>query len=294
MTTADRAATAIGADSVVYLEGGFVAGPQARVSVFDHGFAFGDGVFETIRVDAGVPRFVAQHLNRLKTSLDELLIEHPAELQHLDDLISSGIGQAGLRDAYVKAIVTRGSGELSPSVCGPPTFVMIVRPLRLPSDRCYESGVVTVSLWADQPGGRPGQSYKSLSYMRSVLARHEIEAAGAFEGFFTDADGSLLEGSVSNVFAYSGGHLVTPPAGLCLPGVVRAQVLTAADSQGMPVELRSIERATIAAATEVFLTNSLLGVMPVRTVDDAEMPRAPGPVTSALAAAVEKAAVSVE
>lgn len=294
MTTADRAAAASGADAVVYLEGGFVAGPLARVSVFDHGFAFGDGVFETIRVDAGVPRFLAQHLDRLKTSLDELLIEHPSELLHFDDLILSGIGQAGLKDAYVKAIVTRGSGELSPSACGPPTFVMIVRPLRLPPGRRYKSGVATVSLWADQPGGRPGQSHKSLSYMRSVLARHEIETTGAFEGFFTDAAGSLLEGSVSNVFAYSGGRLVTPPAGLCLPGVIRAQVLTAADLMGTPVELRPIERAAVTEATEVFLTNSLVGVMPVRTVDDAEMPRAPGPVTSALSAAVEKAAISIE
>lgn len=275
--------------SRVFLNGRLVARSEARLDLDDAGFLAGDGIFETLRADEGVPALLDEHLDRLFASLPVLRLEIPWPRASLrEQVLQLAASETPRGPAKLRVTVTRGSAGDPDAPGGPsaPTCLVTARAYVPPPPDVYARGVeVEVSRHLRHP--HPLQQLKCTSWQWSLFQRREASGARVFDVIqFNDA-GCLAEGSFTNVFVVDvDGVVRTPaPAEGCLPGVTRAAVLEIA-RRTLPVREGDVDRATLAGAREIFLTSSLVEVVPVRAVDarpaGAEIP---GPVTRALAAA---------
>lgn len=276
--------------TLVLINGQPVASDQARVSVFDRGFLYGDSVFETLRTYQGRVFAVQQHLERLRHSAELVHIEVGANDRDLVDELERGVALAKNEESYLRLMVTRGSGDLSlaPDAILTPTRVLIVAPLRPLERSAYEIGVSAVTYRTrravdatDAVGAKIG------NYLVAVLAMRVARQAGANEALVVNADGRIIEGATSNVFVVRGGRLTTPPetAGI-LAGITRALLLELAKDQGFRVEFESPSIEQTYAADEVMLTSSIREIVPVISVDGQAIGRSvPGPVYQQLRAA---------
>jgi len=250
------------------------------LSVSDRGLLYGDGVFETLAVEQGRPRYWLRHLTRLRAGCDRLGI--PA----LDDALLAGEANALINDldqGVLKLIVTRGSGGRGyrvPDIMVP-SRIMQIFPWPAYVDECGENGVV-VRLCNTQLGKNPALAgIKHLNRLEQVLARKEWNDTGIMEGLMTDTGNNLIEGTMSNLFLVQDRHIHTPDLSACgIAGVMRSVVLELAKTQGLDVTIRNLGAAELAAADEVFLTNSLIGIWPVIAVAANRYQR--GPVTRQL------------
>jgi len=271
-------------EGAVCLNGRFLRPDEATISPFDFGFLYGDGLFETLRTYGGRPFRLNAHLARLAAGLDALAIRGAPSSDVLRGWVLETIARAEIPDAYVRITVTRGMGiaGLDPAGCGAPTVFIVALPLRggPPSSN---AGVKAIFLWPRHPEDHPRPTLKSTSYQRSVLARAQLTREGAREGFFFDHDRHVTEGSVSNIFAVRGGILWTPPADSCLPGITRAEVLELARAEGLPTREEELNRHFILSVEELFITSSLMELLPVVRVGDATIGAGvPGPWTQRL------------
>ena len=263
----------------VSIDGVQVAPDEAKISIFDRGFLFGDGVFEVLRTWDGVPALLGEHVTRMLASAAFLELRAPdraaieAAVRSTLDVASAGTGEHRIR-----IIVTRGPGPLAARAgsLGPGRLIVIVEPL--PAQPAALSAAVVD--WPMPRRTRPG--HKALAYLDHIIARELAAAAGADEGIRLDPDGNVVEGSSSNVFAVVAGTVVTPPAEQgALPGITRARVLAACQALRVPVAVRPLALGELAGADEVFVTSALRGVVPVTRLDG--IPRAPGQVTRRIA-----------
>jgi branched-chain amino acid aminotransferase len=277
-------------DGCIWVNGEFHAPAQAAVPVLDFGFAYGDGVFETVRTYGGVPFRLDAHLARLTASTQYLGYRNVPDPAALAGIVAETIGRSGLAEATVRLTVTRGvgAGVPDPTRCGPATVVVAVLPLRTVDAALRTDGVDTVTLWQRPTAPPPGPGMKSTSWQYAVLARAELaartDASGRrpYEGFWLDGD-HVTEGSVSNVFAVAGTVVRTPPADVCLPGVTRAEVFDLAVEVGVDVCEEPLDIAALQGADEVFVTNASVGVLGVARVDGVAVGSGRGgPVTDAL------------
>jgi branched-chain amino acid aminotransferase len=274
---------------LIHLNGRLVPEDEGVVSVFDRGFLFGDGVFESMRSYAGRVFRLAPHLDRLGRSAALAGLPGSPSRDHLEAAVGDLLQANGLADARLRLTLTRGPGRPGDYVGadGPPTVVISASPYAGPAAALVEEGVpVTVAARRAVPADCLDPAIKSLSRMASVLARREADAKGAFETILLDAAGRLTEGTSSNVFLVAGGRLLTPaaPRG-ALPGVTRAAVLEAAAAAGIAAQETDLPAERLAAAEEVFLTNSSWEVLPVSRVDGRPVGRGrPGTVTRELLA----------
>lgn len=284
-----------GADALhgcIWVNGAFHAPAQATVPVLDFGFAYGDGVFETLRTYGGVPFRLDAHLRRLTTTTQLLGYRDVPDADTLAAVVVDTVARSGLDEATVRLTVTRGvgAGVPDPTRCGPATVVVAALPLRSVDDAVRAAGVDTVTLW-QRSLPPPGPAVKSTSWQYAVLARAELaaraDASGRrpFDGFWLDGD-HVTEGSVSNVFAVVGSVVRTPPAEVCLPGVTRAEVFDLAADVGVDVREEPLDVAALDGADEVFVTNASVGVLGVARLDGVPVGGGrSGPVTDALHAA---------
>lgn len=257
---------------------------EARVSVEDRGFQFGDGVYELLRVYAGVPFRPSQHVARLARSAAALGIPLPHDPERWAALISEAVTRSGYSSAKVYIQVTRGAGPRDHAVrwALAPTVVMTVRALDPSDDTLYTSGASAVTVpdirWARC-------DIKSICLLANVLAKQQARDAGAFEALFV-RDGCVWEGATSNVMIVQGGALMTPPEGpWLLSGVTRHETLSLARTAGIPVQEQRLTEAEVVAAEEVFLTGTTIEVLPVVRVNDRPIGTgAPGPMTRLLMA----------
>jgi branched-chain amino acid aminotransferase len=256
---------------LVMIDGLLVAPEQARVSVFDRGFLYGDSIFETLRTYGGRPFAVEEHLVRLEASAARTFLELPLPRAALADEIRRAVAAAGHDESVVRLMVTRGQGPLGldPSLAGPPLRVVLVTRLVPPPAAAYERGVAVVTMSLQRVAdGTPAEGAKVGNYLVAVLAMRRARAAGAAEALIVDARGRVVEGASSNLFLIRGGRLVTAPedAGI-LPGITRARVLDAAHTRGMPIELRAPSLEELFVADELFVSSSLRELLPVVSVD---------------------------
>ncbi len=255
----------------VMIDGRLVSPEQARVSVFDRGFLFGDSVFETIRTYDGKPFALNDHLVRLARSADLVYIPMPIGQAQLSSEIEQTLAAAGNEESYVRVIVTRGQGAfgLDPGLAEQPLRVVIVRPLApLPSE-VYEQGVEAVTFQTMRPSdATDAVGAKIGNYLVAVLATRAAKEKGAHEALIVDNEGRVVEGATSNLFYVEAGELVTPPerAGI-LPGITRAHALKAAASLGVPVRFDSPSVERLRAADEVFISSSIRELVPVVRID---------------------------
>jgi branched-chain amino acid aminotransferase len=265
----------------VYVNGAFVPPAQATVPAFDHGYLYGDGLFETLRTYGGVPFRLEAHLARLERGLEELAIRGAPARSALHGLVLETLARARLPEAYLRITVTRGVGSrgLDPAGCDTPSVLIAALPLRSWPAASYAEGLSATVLWARPTQVHPPPTLKSTSYQHTVVARLELSRRGVQEGFFIDEAGQVTEGTVSNVFAVVGGALVTPPGTVCLPGITRAEILAIAREEGLPVREEPLPVGVLSGAGEVFVTSSLAELLPVVRIDQARIGTGrPGPV----------------
>ncbi len=257
--------------TLVMLDGELRSPEEARVSVFDRGFLFGDSVFETVRTYGGRPFRLEEHLQRLERSADRVFIELPASLDTLAQEVAESIASAGNPESYVRIVVTRGSGPLGldSGFEAKPTRVVIVAPLSPPPPSFYVDGIKVVTYRTQRNAeGTEAAGAKVGNYLVAVLAMRQARAHGAAEALIVDAAGTITEGASSNVFALIDGEWVTPPedAGI-LPGITRRTILEVCKEQSAPVRLRALSLDDMARAQEVFVCSSIREILPVVSID---------------------------
>ena len=263
---------------------------EARVSVLDNGFTFGDAVYETLRTYGGRPFHLDRHLERLRRSADRLAIPMPAGEALARDL-DALLARAANPESYIRIIVTRGRGDISyhfDRVQGP-TVVMVVKPLAaFPASHHTEGVPVILSSVRRNSPQSLDPAIKSCNLLNNILAMREAQAKGAFEPVMLNAIGEVAETASANLFLVKGGTLLTPPldAGI-LPGVTRQLVLDLAPGLSLPVREEPVAVKDLLAADEVFITSTLKEVLPVATIDGRPVGTGrPGPVTLRLLAAL--------
>jgi branched-subunit amino acid aminotransferase/4-amino-4-deoxychorismate lyase len=273
---------------------GRLASPhEASVSALDHGFLFGDGVFETLRIYDGRPFRLEKHLERLEAAIGFLEIRGAPDRARLESEFRRTVERSGLENAQGRITVTRGVGArgLDPSGCEVATVVMSVLPLRPYPDDHYVRGIAATLLWPRHSADHPGPALKSTSFQRNVLGKAETARRRAVEGFFLDERGNVTEGTVSNLFILSHGALITPPDSSCLPGITRAEVIELARDRDLPTRLMDVSPELLSGAEEVFVTSSLAELLPVVSIDGRLIGKGtPGPVYRTLLSAYGKRA----
>jgi branched-chain amino acid aminotransferase len=256
---------------ITYVDGRFVPKEEATVSVFDHGFLYGDGVFEGIRAYNGRVFRLEEHLDRLYDSARTIMLEIPLAREAMRDAILETIRRNNLRDAYIRPVVSRGFGDLGidPRKCRRPTVVIIVDTIQLYPKEAYANGLRMIT--ATTRKIRPDMlnpRVKSLNYLNNILARIEANQAGVDEALMLSHEGYVCECSADNIFIIRGGEIWTPPAHLgILKGVTRGAVLELAAVLGIPAQERVFTLHDVYTADECFLTGTGAEVGPVVDVD---------------------------
>jgi branched-chain amino acid aminotransferase len=278
----------------VSIDGHIVESAEARVSVFDRGFLYGDSVFEVFRTYHGVPFAERAHLERLARSAELLMISLPVSLEALSTEIRDTLRAVGRGDWYVRVVITRGSGPLTydPSTATTPLRVIIVAPLSVPPSEYYERGVAVALMHASRPtDDERASGAKASNYLANLLAVHEAKQKGAQEALMLGRRGQILEGASSNVFVVTDGKVRTPQLepGI-LGGITRATILAGASAEGLEIEETEIRPEDLYGADEAFITSSIREVMPVVSADGCRIGAGvPGPVTRRLCAAYRRA-----
>ena len=265
---------------------------HAAISVFDHGFLYGEGVYETLRTYNGHPFLFERHMKRLRTSAGMLALDVPLsdaaiDARFHDTMKVAGLGDSPDREAYIRILVTRGIGELTydPAATPTPSVVVIVKPNVEPSREVFERGVkvALVPIVRNHPG-TVNPLIKSNNLLNNALAMQEAFRRGGYEGIMRNYKGELAECTQSNFFIVKDGAALTPPidAGL-LPGITRAFLFEVGAEIGIPVREQVLRDDDLFGADECFLTSTTREAVPIVQVDDRTIGSgAPGPVTRAL------------
>jgi branched-chain amino acid aminotransferase len=274
------------AEYKVYLNGAFVPESEAKISVYDHGFLYGDGVFEGIRAYNGRIFRLDEHVDRLYESAKAIGLEIPVSKKEMAELLLESCRVNNLRDAYIRPIVARGVGDLGldPRKCKAPTMIVLARSFGALYGDKYEKGLklCTVSVRRNSPNSL-SPNIKSLNYLNNILAKLEVNAQGADEGIMLDLNGFVSEATADNIFLVRKGVVLTPPTYNSLKGITRGAVLDIARDLGLPVEEHPITMFDVYNADEVFITGTAAEVAPCVEVDHRVIGEGrPGPVTKRL------------
>lgn len=258
--------------TIVYLNGQFVSKEEAKVSIFDHGYLLGDGIFETLRSYGGVIFKLDDHLRRLFDSANYMLLTIPASKAELADLAYQTLAKSSLRDAYLRITVSRGVGErgINPDFCQAPTLSIIVKEVPEYPPDSYVSGIETMIVSIRKMSHEAlSPQIKSCNYQNNILAKIELNQRGLIEGFLLNNEGYVAEGTVSNVFIAKDETILTPsPACGCLEGITRQAVMELAQKElRLNVQETQLTRYDLYTADECFITNTIMELMPVVKID---------------------------
>ncbi len=271
----------------VWLNGKLVDHEDAKISVFDHGLLYGDGVFEGIRSYNGRVFRLKEHIRRLFDSAKGIRLGIPMTPDEVAKAITGTLEANGLKDAYIRVVVTRGTGTLGldPNRCQSPTVFIITDRIELYPPELYENGleIITAATMRNHPNA-VNPRLKSLNYLNNILAKIEAIDAGTREAVMLNHQGFVAECTGDNLFIVRDGVLFTPPitAGI-LEGITRDEIIAIAEDFGIKVRKENLTRHDLYVADECFLTGTAAEVVPVvridkRTIGDGH----PGPVTKRL------------
>lgn len=274
-------------EALVYLNGELVRLSQARISVTDYGFLYGYGLFETMRAYEGKVFLLERHLARLAAAADKLGFS--VVTSDLNAAVAEVLGANGLKNARIRITISIGEGAITPDpqTCKSPTILIVASEYHPMPEQTYQKGykVIISSIRRHSQSSIAG--LKSTNFLESMLARQEARKAGADEALCLNEKGLVAEGSMSNIFIVANQTLQTPDASSgILPGITRGFVMELAAKTGLKVVEVEVTQEALFQAEEVFLTNSLLEVMPVTAIDGRQVGSGvPGAVTTRLAAA---------
>lgn len=274
---------------IIYLDGEFVPQEEAKVSVFDHGLLYGDGVFEGIRAYNGRVFRLKEHIDRLYDSAKVINLAVPMDKEDFAEMILETLRKNSLRDAYIRPIVTRGKGDLGldPRKCPKPTVICIAVEWGAMYGDLYEKGLtaITVSVRRNPAEAMP-PNVKSLNYLNNIMAKIEANYKGGDEAIFFDTNGYISEGSGDNIFVVKNGVLITPPTLNNLRGITRQVVLEIAESIGIPIKEQNLGYYDLYAADEIIVTGTAAEVAPITLIDGRSVGNGkPGAITRQLMAA---------
>ncbi len=267
----------------VYLDGQLVDSADAKISVFDHGLLYGDGIFEGIRIYDGNVFRLEEHLERFEYSAKAILLKMPWSRQEISDAVCDTCRANGLKDGYIRLVATRGKGDLglSPWLCPKPSLFVIADKIKLYPQEHYDNGlaIVTVPTRRMNPAAL-SPAIKSLNYLNNIMAKMEAQQFGALEAIMLNDQGMVAECTGDNVFIVHKGKIYTPSAQQgALRGITRDAIFDLATKLGVPIEEHDLTRYDIWNADECFLTGTGAEVIPVVKLDGREIGSGtPGPI----------------
>src|SRR5712672_2327129 len=272
-------------EAKIYIDGKFCSEADAKVSVFDHGLLYGDGIFEGIRFYNGGVFRLEQHLDRLWDSARSICLDLPMSRSEMTEGVLETIRKNDLRDGYIRLIVTRGVGNLglNPTQCKRPSVIIIATTIALYSKEMYQNGLTVVTVATRRTGpGALNPAVKSLNYLNTVMARIEANLAEADEALMLNDQGCIAECTADNIFVIKRDEIFTPPitAG-ALRGITRSVVFEIAAELGIKISEADITRHDVFIADEAFLTGTAAEIIPVVKADGRPIGNGkPGPITA--------------
>ncbi len=272
---------------LVYIDGEYYPKSQAKVSVYDHGLLYGDGIFEGIRAYDGVVFKLKEHVDRLYRSAHTIMLQIPVTKEEMIQQVLKTLRKNNLKDSYIRLIVTRGVGDLglNPKKCSKPTIIVITDTISLHKGEAKEKGVTAMLSWVKRdPVDATTHEIKSLNYLNSVLAKIEANISGVDEAICLDKNGFICEGVAENIFIVKKGRLFTPPSYTgALPGITAEAVMQLAEKLGYEVMEKIITPYELFNADEVFFTGTAAEIIPVREINKRQIGNgSPGPITRKL------------
>ena len=281
----------------IYLDGKFVDQSEAKISVFDHGLLYGDGIFEGIRIYQGNVFRLEEHLERLEYSAKAILLKMPWSRKEISDAVCETCRQNQLTDGYIRLVVTRGVGDLglSPWLCPKPSIFVIANKIALYPEEHYTTGlsIVTVPTRRLNPAAL-SPSVKSLNYLNNILAKIEAKQFGALEAIMLNDQGYVAECTGDNIFIIHKGEIITPAASQgALKGITRDTILDIAKELNLPLREANLTRYDVWNADECFLTGTAAEVIPVVKLDGREIGTGkPGTITQKVLGAFRRRVLS--
>lgn len=274
----------------IYINGEYFSREDAKISVYDHGLLYGDGVFEGMRIYSGKVFALEDHMTRLYESARAIMLDIPIAIDALTTAVNETVAKNGLTEGYIRLVVTRGGNQLglNPFSCEDPQVIIIADTISLYPEKFYTEGLelITASTIRNHPAALSPR-VKSLNYLNNIMAKIEAIRAGCIEAVMLNTKGEVAECTGDNIFIVRGGRLITPPidAGI-LEGITRNTVIDLARENGIEVAEEAMTRHDIFVADECFLTGSAAEVIPAvkldgRVIGDGN----PGPMTQKLNAA---------
>jgi len=272
---------------LVYIDGEYYPKSQAKISVYDHGLLYGDGIFEGIRAYNGMVFKLKEHIERLYRSAHTIMLQIPVEKEEMIQAVLETLRKNNLKDAYIRLVVTRGVGDLglNPRKCSKPTIIVITDKIALHEGEAKEKGVTAMLSWVKRdPVDATTHEIKSLNYLNSILAKIEANISGVDEAICLDKNGFICEGVAENVFIVKNGKLFTPPSYTgALPGITAEEVMKLAQKLGYEVIEKNITPYELFNAEEVFFTGTAAEIVPVREINKRIIANGtPGPITKKL------------
>ncbi|MBC7329676.1 branched-chain-amino-acid transaminase [bacterium] len=260
---------------LIYLNGKLVPKEEAKVSVFDHGFLYGDGVFEGIRIYNGRIFKLKEHIERLFYSAHAIDLKPPLTQEELLQATVETVRANNLRDGYIRIVISRGEGDLGldPQKCPNPTVVIIADKIAIYPEEVYKKGmkIITVSTRRNSPQAL-NPNIKSLNYLNNILAKIEANRANVPEAIMLSIEGYVAEATGDNIFIVKNKTLITPPLHLgVLPGITRQTVIDLAKERGIITEEKPFTLYEVYTADECFLTGTAAEIVPVVEVDGREI-----------------------
>ncbi|MBI5155110.1 branched-chain-amino-acid transaminase [Candidatus Poribacteria bacterium] len=282
---------------IIYLDGQYVPRQDAKISVYDHGVLYGDGVFEGIRLYQKNVFRLRQHLDRLWSSARGIMLEIPLSREEMTEAVCETCRRNGLVDGYIRLVVTRGVGDLgiSPWLCPKATVFVIAAKIQLYAPELYEKGleIITAATRRIAPDTFSART-KSLNYLNNIMAKINARNANAPEALMLNREGMIVEATADNVFLVKNGEVFTPPTYMgALRGITRDTVIEVAHRQGFPVREEPFALFEVYDADEMFLTGTAAEIIAVTRVDGRPIGDGkPGAITNRLLGEFRKLTVS--
>ena len=255
----------------IYIDGTYYPKSQAKISVYDHGFLYGDGVFEGIRVYNGVVFKLKEHVQRLYDSAHAMMLQIPLTQEQMVQTVVETVKKNQLKDSYVRLVVTRGVGDLGldPRKCCMATVIVIADHIKLHEGEAKIKGITTIVSWVRRnPIDGSSHEAKSLNYLNSIMAKIEANMSGADEAICLAPTGCVAEGVGENIFLVKNGKISTPPTSTgALEGITAKAVTAIATKLGHEVTIENLTMFMLFNADELFFTGTAAEIVPIRQVN---------------------------
>ncbi|MCL2134621.1 MAG: branched-chain-amino-acid transaminase [Candidatus Bathyarchaeota archaeon] len=255
----------------IYIDGKFYSKSEAKISVYDHGFLYGDGVFEGIRAYNGLVFKLKEHIDRLYHSAHAIMLNIPLTKQEMTQAVIDTLRKNKMKDAYIRLVVSRGIGDLglNPLKCPNASVIVIADTIQCKASDSQETGITTIFSWVRRnPVDATTHEIKSLNYLNSIVAKLEANAYGADEAICLENNGYIAEGVGENVFIVKDGEIFTPPASTgALSGITAQVVIDIAKKLEIKVTVTNLTPFMLFTSDEAFFTGTAMEMAPIREVN---------------------------